>query len=103
MNIQIRNEKDLKATKEFVDFLKGHQEGYRKSQELKDVDMYEINVRQSEIMQSLAKGIRDRQKALDDAIAEIKELKQSVRDLERELRVSRDLLTIGNAIKDGQC
>lgn len=100
--IQIDNERQLKTAQDFVAFIKEHN---RKALAIKTAnaeDIYDIAVRQASLINSMAKSLATKQTEIGELKTELDGLRGKIDELEREIRVDKDLLKIARFIDDSK-
>jgi len=100
--IKVDNERKLEVAQDFVEFIKAHN---RKVSAIKNAnceDIFDIAVRQASLINEMAKALATKQTEISGLKVEVEEMRKRVDDLEREVRVSRDLLEIAKAIDDAK-
>lgn len=106
MGIRIDNERQLNVAQDFVNFIREHNKrALAKQDEISDADdVFDIAVRQAGLINSMAKALAVKQTEIGQMKSEIDELRTKINDLEREIRVSKDLLAIAKVVKeDDKC
>lgn len=93
----IENERQLNVAQDFVNFIKEHN---KRAKAKADDSTYDLLVRQASLITEMTKALAVKHTEIVDMRGQIEELKGKIDDLEREIRVSRDLLAISKAIKE---
>lgn len=95
MSNRIENERQLKTAQDFVKFITEHNKRSMAKREIAgdSSDTYDLLVRQASLINSMANSLAVKH-------TEICELKAKIDELEREIRVNKDLLTIAKAVDD---
>ena len=98
--MDIRNDKQLKTAQEFVKFLKEHNRRALAVKNADAEDIYDIAVRQASLINEMAKSLAVKQTEINVLREEAKEFRSQIDELEREIRVSKDLLAIAKVVTD---
>ena len=95
MSVKIDNERQLHTAQDFVEFIKEHNRRALAEKSRNSEDMYDIAVRMASLINCMAKELAVKQ-------TEISEFRTKIDELEREIRVSKDLLRIARAVDDAK-
>ena len=98
MNLQIKNERQLETAKDFLKFIEAH----NRASENIDTDLYAVVAKQNELINTLTETVKSKHIELVRIRSEKDRLKKQIDELEREVRVSRDLLSIARTIDDAK-
>lgn len=94
MGIKIENNKQLNTAQDFVEFIKEHNRRAMAVKANDAEDIFDIAVRQSSLITTMARSLAVKQTQIITLKAENERLAKEIDELQRELRVSHDLLTI---------
>ena len=100
MAIKIENERQLNTAQDFVKFITAHNKRALAEKEKVDDTTYDLLVSQGSLINTMAKTLAVKQVRIGCLESEIEDLKDEIKELERELQVKADLLTIAKAIKE---
>ena len=100
MGIKIDNERQLNTAQEFVEFIKEHNRRALAVKTANAEDIYDIAIRQASLINSMANSLAVKHTELNELKREIGELRGKIDELEREIRVSKDLLAIAKVVDD---
>lgn len=105
MSIKIENERQLKTAQEFVEFIKEHNKrvlARRNADSGSSDDVFDIAVRMASLINTMAKELAVKQTEIDSMRRDLANFREKINELEREIRVSKDLLTIAKAVDDAK-
>lgn len=96
--MDVRNERQLKTAQEFVEFIKEHNRRRLVVKNANAEDIYDIAIRQASLINSMANSLAVKHTEICELKVELDELKGKISELEREIRVSKDLLAIAKVV-----
>ena len=102
MSNRIENERQLKTAQDFVKFIAEHNKRSMAKREIAgdSSDTYDLLVRQASLINSMANLLAVKQTEIDTIRKDLIEFREKINELEREIRVNKDLLTIAKAVDD---
>ena len=101
MNLQIKSERGLETAKDFLKFIEAHKRASDIAKE-SDTDLFVLVTKQNELINTLTETVKSKHIELVRIRSEKDRMKKQIDDLEREVRVSRDLLSITRSIDDAK-